>query len=94
MKQVKSISITKIIKGTESRWCSRVRFTDNTELFAGVNNLHGKTVAKESYKETFGIGLRVGGTACLAFSYNPVTRERTDHWQPLPEGWKVTADKS
>jgi hypothetical protein len=90
MKTVKSIDVVMIKKNHEIRWCSRVRFDDGSQLFAGTDNIHGKSVAEVAHKNTFSAGVVVGSNNDLPFSHDPITRKRIDHWGPLPEDWQVS----
>lgn len=85
--KVNSLSIAIITNGIEQRWCSRVRFEDGTELFAGTDNKFGKEIAERDHDKRYSTGIRVGKANPLPYTFNPGTRKRIDYWQPLMEGW-------
>jgi len=87
MNIVESLVITTITNGTEQRWCSRVRFEDGTELYAGVDNQAGKETAEKDHDKRYSTGIRIGKANPLPYTFNPGKRARIDYWQPLPEGW-------
>ena len=87
MKTVKSLSITTITNGAEQRWCSRLVFTDGTELFAGVDNKAGKEAAEKDHDKRYSTGIRIGKANPLPYTFDPGRRARIDYWQPLPKGW-------
>lgn len=89
MNIIESLAITMITNGTETRWCSRLRFTDGTELFAGADNLHGKEIAERDHDKRYSTGLRIGKANPLPYTYNPGTRQRINYWKQLPEGWTI-----
>jgi hypothetical protein len=79
MKAIKSLTLVKIQHPKLGiRWASRVRLIDGTEMFAGTDNVYGKSYAQ----------------ACQDIVYRAVLntqegQELGDDWGPLPEGWGV-----
>jgi hypothetical protein len=83
---IKSTAVIKIQHESKGiRWCSRMRFADNTELFAGADNEHGKSAAETAHT-TYCAGIEMD---TLPHAYHPITRERIEHWGELPQGWRV-----
>lgn len=91
MKKIKSIMVVRVdLPMGGHHWCSRLRFTDGTELYAGLDNQHGRAVAMRAHTNTYARDLRPDTEFDEA---NPPTigRDHTDQklvWHPLPEGWR------
>lgn len=71
-------------------WATRLRLDDGKELFAGLDNQHGKAVAEASHRNIYAVGIAQGATLeALPEMRRPVTGAVESLYQPLPDGWNV-----
>jgi len=88
---VKSCGVVKINAPSGAVvWATRLRFDDGKELFAGLDNHHGKAAAEASHRNTFAVGIAQGVTLkALPEMHHPVTGAAKPLYQPLPDGWNA-----